>query len=72
MAPGPSVSYGVLHKNILEFSSKRKEKEVKMKIFDVVQPKETDKVDDNTGKPVTRRQNLGIAFEKEGQITGIR
>ena len=72
MAPGPSVSYGVLHKNILEFSSKRKEKEVKMKIFDVVQPKETDKVDDNTGKPVTRWQNLGIAFEKEGKITGIR
>ena len=33
-----------------------------MKIFDVVQPKETDKVDDNTGKPVTRWQNLGLSL----------
>ncbi len=43
-----------------------------MKIFDVVQPKETDKLDEQTGKPITRWQNLGIAFEKEGRITGIK
>ena len=41
------------------------------KLFDVVQPKETDKLDDS-GKPVTRWQNLGIAFYKEGKITGIK
>ena len=41
------------------------------KMFDVVQPKETDKIGDD-GKPVTRWQNLGIAFEKEGKITGIK
>tara|TARA_B100000242_G_scaffold287896_1_gene255404 strand:- start:885 stop:1304 length:420 start_codon:yes stop_codon:yes gene_type:complete len=67
-----SLSYGGFHKNILEFSSKQTEKEVKMKIFDVVQPKETDKLDEQTGKPITRSQNLAIAFEKEGRITGIK
>ena len=35
------------------------------KLFDVVQPKETDKLDDE-GKPITRWQNLGIAFYKDG------
>ena len=47
----PGLAYRMgLHKNILEFSSKRTERRFKMKIFDVVQPKETDKVDDNTGQ----------------------
>lgn len=41
------------------------------KLFDVVQPKETGKTDEN-GNPVTRWQNLGIAFYKEGKITGIK
>ena len=41
------------------------------KLFDVVQPKETDKLDDS-GNPITRWQNLGIAFYKEGKITGIK
>lgn len=41
------------------------------KLFDVVQPKETGKQDDS-GKPITRWQNLGIAFYKEGKITGIK
>ena len=41
------------------------------KMFDVVQPKETDKIGDD-GKPVTRWQNLGIAFYKDGKITGIK
>ena len=41
------------------------------KMFDVVQPKETDKIGDD-GKPVTRWQNMGIAFYKDGKITGIK
>ena len=41
------------------------------KLFDVVQPKETDKLDES-GKPVTRWQNLGIAFYKEGKIQRFR
>ena len=70
---GPPIAYRMgVSQNILEFSSKQTEKEVKMKIFDVVQPKETDKLDEQTGKPITRWQNLGIAFEKEGRITGIK
>ena len=42
-----------------------------MKIYDVVQPKETGKTDEN-GRAKTRWINLGIAFEKDGKITGIK
>ena len=41
------------------------------KLYDLVQPKETDKVGED-GKPITRWQNLGIAFYKDGEITGIK
>lgn len=66
--PALHVVYGVFHKNILGFSIK---KEVVMKIYDVVQPKETGKTDEN-GRAKTRWINLGIAFEKDGKITGIK
>ena len=41
------------------------------KLYDLVQPKETDKVGED-GKPITHWQNLGIAFYKDGEITGIK
>ena len=70
--PYRTIRYGGFTKIFWGFR-KKKENTMKVdKMFDVVQPKETDKIGDDGKFSNTMARTSGIAFEKDGKSRGIK